>query len=74
MNGLRNYLYYLSNISNILILLASPIDCGAQEIKCNIKNYLIDTYGCQKSRGESTRAPGNRATCLLTDFNETLPV
>ena len=43
MNGLRNYRYYLSNISNILILLASPIDCGAQEIKCNIKYIRLAT-------------------------------
>lgn len=36
----------------IYFLLAFRIDCGAQEIQCNIKNFLSDIYSRHERTGK----------------------
>ena len=52
---------------------SSPNSLSLMSKLVNVKFLLVKASG-KTLKSMSTRAPGSRATCHLTDFNETLPV
>ena len=52
---------------------SSPNSLSLMSKLVNVKFLLVKASG-KTFKSVSTRAPGSRATCHLTDFNETLPV